>query len=113
MASQPLPRLIASESLGDVAGSLRSGGTAILEGVDEQRHADRQSRLIEGKTKDEYLLDFEGIDFVNSDYLVALVRLRRSLEAVGKQLTLCNVSAPVAEVFSVTGLGRFFHIRQN
>jgi hypothetical protein len=60
---------------------------------------------------DDFLLDFHGIDYVSSDFLVSLVRLRRNLEAAGKQLSLCNLSPPVAEVFAVTGLGRFFDIR--
>jgi anti-anti-sigma factor len=61
----------------------------------------------------ELRLDFDGIEFVSSDFLVALVRLRRSLEAAGKQLTLCNLSSSVAEVLTVTGLGRLFHFAQD
>jgi anti-sigma B factor antagonist len=60
--------------------------------------------------RDELLLDFRGIEFVSSDFLVALVRLRHSLQAAGKRLTLCNLSASVEEVFAVTGLSRFFQI---
>ena len=62
-----------------------------------------------GRRWDEFLLDFQGVK--SSDVLVSLVRLRRSLQAAGKRLTLCNLRPQVAEVFTVTGLGRFFDIR--
>ena len=69
------------------------------------------SGLTIGRRWDEFLLDFQGVEYVSSDVLVSLVRLRRSLQAAGKRLTLCNLRPQVAEVFTVTGLGRFFDIR--
>jgi anti-anti-sigma factor len=68
-------------------------------------------RLTRGPGPDEFVQDFHGIELMSSDSLVALVRLRRTLQAAGKRLTLCNLSAAVAEIFAVTGLGRLFAIR--
>jgi anti-anti-sigma factor len=60
---------------------------------------------------EEFLLDFQGIELVSSDFLVALVRLRHTLSAAGRRLALCHLSGSLAEVFAVTGLSRFFDVR--
>jgi anti-anti-sigma factor len=60
---------------------------------------------------EEFLLDFQGVELVSSDFLVALVRLRHTLDGAGKRLALCRLSQSLAEVFAVTGLSRFFDVR--
>lgn len=111
MAAQLQPCSLGTGDLGGVAAAPLPGGTAVAEPADLRSAAARFSRLTLGPGRDEFVLDFHGIELMSSDSLVALVRLRRSLQAAGKRLTLCNLSAPVAEVFAVTGLVRLFAIR--
>jgi anti-anti-sigma factor len=91
--------------------ALSSRGAGIREEESNQSITEVLSGPTIGRRWDEFLLDFQGVEYVSSDVLVSLVRLRRSLEAAGERLILCNLSPPVAEVFVVTGLGRFFDIR--
>jgi anti-anti-sigma factor len=111
MAAQLQPRSLGTGVFGDVAAAPLPGGTAVAEPADFRSAVERFERLTLGPSPNEFVLDFHGIELMSSDSLVALVRLRRNLQAAGKRLTLCNLSAPVAEIFAVTGLGRLFAIR--
>ena len=56
------------------------------------------------------LFDMTGVEFVSSAVLNKLIVLDKQLKKAGGQLGFCSLSAPVAEVFSITRLNQLFPI---
>lgn len=54
------------------------------------------------------VLDFSGVSYVNSSNIAQLLRLKRQLEAMGRQLRLCAMGDEVWSVMMVTGLDKVF-----
>ncbi len=54
------------------------------------------------------VLDFHEVSYVNSSNIAQLLRLRKNLEAHGRQLVLAGVSDEVMSVLVVTGLNKVF-----
>lgn len=52
--------------------------------------------------------DFSGVSYVNSSNIAQLLRLKRELDASGRQLRLCAMSDEVWSVMLVTGLEKVF-----
>jgi anti-anti-sigma factor len=58
--------------------------------------------------KEALSLDLGSVAFMDSSGLHMLIRLKRELEQSGRQLLVTNVSEPVEELLSVSGLATFF-----
>jgi anti-sigma B factor antagonist len=56
------------------------------------------------------LVDFGNVEYLGSDALALLLRLRKELHAWGGRLTLCHVKPQLYEVFEVTKLHTLFDI---
>lgn len=56
------------------------------------------------------VLNFQNVTYVNSSNLAQLLRLRKLMEALGRQLRLCSVRPDVYAVVRITGLDKIFHI---
>lgn len=56
------------------------------------------------------VLNFQNVSYVNSSNLAQLLRLRKLMEASGRQLRLCSVRPEVHSVVRITGLDKVFHI---
>ena len=54
------------------------------------------------------VLDFHEVSYVNSSNIAQLLRLRKNLEARGRQLILSAVAEEVMSVLVVTGLNKVF-----
>ncbi len=54
------------------------------------------------------VLDFHEVSYINSSNIAQLLRLRKNLEAAGRQLVLCGVTDDVMSVLVVTGLNKVF-----
>lgn len=54
-------------------------------------------------------IDFEGVGFIDSSALAALVSARRRLNGDG-ELVLTGVSRSLRKIFEVTGLERYFDL---
>lgn len=62
---------------------------------------------------DRVVLDFEGVEFLDSSGLGALVTMKKHL-AVAGQLVLCQVTAkPIIDIFSMTRFDRSFIIQHS
>jgi anti-anti-sigma factor len=53
-------------------------------------------------------LSFAAVSFINSSNLAKLLKLRRLVNAAGRRLRLCCISAHVWGVFLATGLDKVF-----
>ena len=56
------------------------------------------------------LLDFSGIESINSKVLGRLITLRKRMAAVSGSLKLCNVPPQIVELFRLTSLDKLFDI---
>lgn len=54
------------------------------------------------------VLDFAGVSYINSSNIAQLLRLKRQLDASGRQLRLCAMGDEVWSVMMVTGLEKVF-----
>ncbi len=65
-----------------------------------------------GRRKPRSLLaDFGNVDYLGSDALALLLRLRKELHGWGGRLALCRLSPQLYEVFEVTNLHTLFDIQ--
>ena len=58
--------------------------------------------------KEALTLDLAKVGFMDSTGLHMLIGLKRELESSGRQLLLSNLSEPIEELLSVSGLTTFF-----
>lgn len=59
------------------------------------------------------VLNFAGVNFLNSSNLAKLLKLRKKLHANGRKLVLCGVNTNVWGIFMVTGLDKVFRFEDN
>jgi anti-anti-sigma factor len=57
------------------------------------------------------MVDFGNVDYLGSDALALLLRLRKELHAWGGRLALCRLGPQLYEVFEVTKLHTLFDIQ--
>jgi anti-anti-sigma factor len=55
-------------------------------------------------------LDVEGVTFLDSTGLGALIRLRNAAHGAGRDLAICDPPDRVTRLLQLTGLGSTFHI---
>jgi anti-anti-sigma factor len=68
------------------------------------------SRLADQSGRHKVQLDFARVRCLSASGLGALVMLHKRLRAAGGQLTFCNVSPQVHDIFQITGLMKLLHI---
>ena len=61
----------------------------------------------EAKNPDAILLNFEGIDYINSTGIALIVGLLAKARASHKRLLACNLSEHYVEIFNITRLSDF------
>jgi anti-anti-sigma factor len=59
------------------------------------------------------VLDFGGVDTINSSNLARLLRLRKLKVQAEKRLVLCNLGPHVTSTLLVTGLDNVFEVSQD
>jgi anti-anti-sigma factor len=82
--------------------------------LDEEALAHTHDRLLalaDEPSQANLLLDFGNVEYLTSTALGTLVRLHKKLLAMGRQLTVGNLSPQVHEVFTVTRLDQFLDLR--
>lgn len=71
------------------------------------------TQLLEEETVSAILIDFGGVDFINSSGLGALVALMKKVQAAGSQLYLCTLNAQTKLIFELANMHRLFKIFPN
>lgn len=68
---------------------------------------------IEASSVFDIVLDFRGVNYLNSSNIAKLLRLRKAVILKGRRLVLCNVGTQVWSMFLVTGLEKVFEFADN
>lgn len=61
-----------------------------------------------GKTVPNVVLNFGGVEYLNSSHIAAMLRLRKRVGETGRQLVLASVSDALWSVILLTGLDKVF-----
>jgi anti-anti-sigma factor len=64
----------------------------------------------EAENPETVLLDFEGVDYINSTGIALIVGLLARARAAKKSLVACNLSDHYVEIFNITRLSDFMGI---
>lgn len=59
------------------------------------------------------LLDFSGLDYINSAGLRVLILAGKQLKKTGGKIVLCSMQDYIKEVFDISGFSSFFRIIAN
>lgn len=68
------------------------------------------SELNESKNKEEQVLDFDNINFIDSSGLTMIINLYKNLLEHDKSLKIINVNTLVLDIFTITKLNTFVNI---
>jgi len=79
-----------------------------LDGRITSESAPKLRQELERATAD-LLIDFAGVSFMSSAGLGVLLATQKRLAAKRKELYLCNVAAPIKNIFSLSALDSFFN----
>jgi anti-anti-sigma factor len=91
-----------------------SDNISITELSDEPALSEELNALIERFVRAEasrvphLVLNFGNVTYINSSNLAQLLRLRKRMAEVGRQMKLCSVADEVWSVMMVTGLDKVF-----
>jgi anti-anti-sigma regulatory factor len=66
------------------------------------------NEVIDDKCKCDVIIDFAGVEIINSWNISNLLILRDMLEKAGRKLVLCNVNTATKCIFVVAGLSETF-----
>ena len=82
----------------------------VVELFDSPQFADDVSALTEELDDGpcDIVLNFAGVDFINSSDVSKLLRLRKKMLTLRRRLMLCDVTGPVFGVLKTTGLDKMF-----
>lgn len=80
--------------------SLTDDLTALIEKIDEKKGVD-------------VVLNFTGVDFLNSSNIAKLLKLRKIINNHQRKLVLCGINTNVWGLFMVTGLDKVFEFTES
>jgi anti-sigma B factor antagonist len=69
--------------------------------------------VVEERTRRNFYLDFNGIEYLSSAALGQLITLERRLRNLGGQLTLYRVIPQILEIFTLTKLDKILRIQED
>jgi anti-anti-sigma factor len=76
-----------------------------LERTDELKNI---NEVISEKNECDVIIDFEGVEIINSWNISNLLILRDMLEKAGRKLVLCSINTATRCIFVVAGLSEMF-----
>ena len=68
---------------------------------------------VDGRKDVDVVLNFAGVNYVNSSNIAKLLKLRKKLHARKRRLVLCGIGTNVWGLFLVTGLDKVFDFADN
>ncbi|MGB2985282.1 MAG: STAS domain-containing protein [Phycisphaerae bacterium] len=93
-----------------------SDNILVVELQDDPGFADDLSALIdqlEAKKDVDVVLNFSGINYLNSSNIAKLLKLRKKLISNKRRLVLCGINTNIWGLFLVTGLDKVFEFADN
>lgn len=88
-----------------------SDNILVVEPHDDPAFADDLTALfeqLETKADVDIVLNFAGINYLNSSSIAKLLKLRKQLQTAKRRLVLCGINNNVWGLFLVTGLDKVF-----
>ncbi len=85
----------------DLRGELNPSGEEALKNAYAEA-GNRQSKLI--------ILNFAGVDYINSTGLALIVSLLREARQAGQRVAACGLSSHYVEIFQITRLAEYIQI---
>lgn len=71
------------------------------------------SEQLDGRNDVHVVLNFAGVNYVNSSNIAGLLSLRKRLSANQRRLVLCGIEPTIWGIFLVTGLDKVFEFADN
>lgn len=68
---------------------------------------------LEVKTNTDVVVNFAGVDYLNSSNIAKLLKLRKKILSNRRRLVLCQINTNVWGLFLVTGLDKVFEFAEN
>ena len=68
---------------------------------------------VDGRKDVDVVLNFAGVNYLNSSNIAKLLKLRKKLHACKHRLVLCGIDTNVWGLFLVTGLDKVFDFADN
>ena len=100
--------LIASE-VTDAHATLKLGGRFEFHSHRDFRSA--YEKMLETGSVREIIIDFAGVDYLDSSALGMLLLLREKAEGAGKNVVLTGLQGTVKQVLEIANFGKLFSIR--
>lgn len=86
--------------------------TGRMDAVTAPTYEKRLNELItEGEAT--FIVDFEGLDYISSAGLRALLATAKKLKGSGGQISFANIKGTVKEVFDISGFGTIFQMHDS
>lgn len=84
----------------------------IIEDIAIQQLGNELFSLVEVDGRKKLVLNFATVNFMSSSALSKLINLHKKVAANSGEMKLCNISADIREIFTITNLNRLFDIRK-
>ena len=68
---------------------------------------------LDAKTSTDVVINFVGVDYLNSSNIARLLKLRKIILSNRRRLVLCEINTNVWGLFLVTGLDKVFEFAEN
>ena len=87
----------------------------VVDLTDDPQFSEEMNSLLEQleKRPSDVVLSFSAVGFINSSNVAKLLRLRKNMISLDRQLVLCDVNTQVWGVFQVTGLDKIFEFTKD
>ena len=88
----------------------------VVELQDDPSFSDDLTALFEQlteQTKVDVVLNFAGVNYLNSSNIAKLLKLRKHISGNGRKLVLCGINTNVWGLFLVTGLDKVFEFAES
>jgi anti-sigma B factor antagonist len=102
---------LTAETIGDMTIVRFSVQPVMLDELNTQAFGDELVALTESLAARKLLLDFSSVEYLSSMALGTLIGLHKRLLAVGGQLLIGHVNSQIYEIFEITKLTTYLHVR--
>ncbi len=87
----------------------------LIKSIDASVSTEFKSKLVDliNNGNNQFVLDFSGIDFVDSSGLGALISVLKTLTLNKGKIVLCGLNASIKSLFAITRMNQVFTICDN
>jgi anti-sigma B factor antagonist len=104
---------LTAETVGDVTIVRFTVKPVMLDQLNTEAFGDQLVSLAESLGPRKLLLDFSTVEYLSSMALGTLIGLHKRLLAVGGELLIGHVNSEIYEIFEITKLTTYLHVRRD